>query len=220
MEEARSGLAREVTLSKAIILLISSLLVVTVIGTSIGYLFFWNKYQKVSKEDAAVTQAMTYVEKYPKDYRSYLAVGAVYLRKDDPVTAMEWFKKAQQMKKDDLTVKYNMGLAYFAMKNYDEAIKLMTPLAEKNQMNFEVHYYLGGVYYAKGDYDKAIERFKWALLLQPSAADANLFIAKTYYKKGDKKSAEKHLGTALRMVPNYKEALELKAAMTANKPID
>lgn len=220
MEEARSGLAREITLSKALILLIAALLIVSGIGTAVGYTFFWNKYEKVSKEDAAVTQAMTYVEKYPKDYRSYLAVGAVYLRKDDPMTAMEWFKKADQMKKGDLTVKYNMGLAYFAMKNYDEAVKLMTPLAEKNQMNFEVHYYLGGVYYAKGDYDKAIERFKWTLMLQPGAADANLFAAKAYYKKGDKKYAQLHLEKALKMVPNYKEALEFKEAMTANKPID
>jgi len=220
MEVARSGLEKEISLSKAIVLVISSILVLGIIGTAIGYLFFWNKYETVSREDAAISEAMTYIQKYPKDYRSYLSVGSAYLRKGDPNSALDWFKKAEQMKKGDLVVKFNMGLAYFSMKNYDEAIKLMTPLVEKNKMNFDVHYYMGAVYYAKGDYDKALETFKWALALQPSAADANLFIAKTYYKKGDKKSAQKYLDTAMKMVPNYQEALEFKKAMDANKKID
>jgi len=220
MEILKDVGSREIPLSRAISMIIASAIIVSIIGTVVGYLFFWNKYETVSKEDVAVSERMKLVEKYPQDYRSYLAVGASYLEKGDPNSALEWFRKAEQLKKDDLTVQFNIGLAYYSLKNYDEAVKMMTPLAQKSRMNFDIQYYMGAVYYAKGDFDKAIDTFKWAIELRPAAADANLFLAKTYYKKGDKKLAQEHLDKAMKMVPYYKEAIDFKQAMEANKPID
>lgn len=220
MQTSGAGVPREIPLSKAIIIVLVSFLLVSAIGTGVGYLFFWNQYDPVTKEDIVIKDAMNMVEKFPEDYRSYLGVGSAYLRKGDPHSALDWFMKAETLKKDDLSIRFNMGLAYYSLKDYDKALETMKPLAEQRSKDFDVQYYMATVYYAKGDYDKAIQTFKQCLILRPGAADANLFLAKTYYKKGDKKSAQTHLDKAMAMVPYYKEAIEFKEKMDANKPID
>lgn len=209
------GLEKEITVKQAIVILLAVAVIVTILGTIIGYTFFWRPVGD-KKEDVELKSINALIKKEPKSLKGYLAMGAYYLKKEDPEEALKWIQKAAAINKNSKVVKFNMGLAYLQMKKYDEAIKYMEPLAKDTVFNYDAEFYLGAAYYMKGDYAKAIDRFKIALIYNGAAADANVFLAKAYYKSGDKKTAQDYLAKALRMVPNYDEALEVKKVIDAN----
>ncbi len=211
---------KEIPMKKAIIITGIVLIAVIVFGIIVGYLFFWNQFDKTTQDQADLKSYENVVASTPKNYKGYLALGNYYLRKDNPKEAMKYFKKAEALKKNDPLVMFNIGLAKLSMKQYDEAIKMMEPLAQKSTFNYDAQYYLGAAYYLKGNYQKAIECFKLAISYNGAAADGYLFLAKAQYKNGEKKLAEESLAKALRMVPNWDEALKFKKALEENKPID
>jgi tetratricopeptide (TPR) repeat protein len=211
---------REIPLKKALFLLLIVAVSVIAIGTAIGYAFFWNQFEGMTKDEVRMRSVQSLIKQHPKSVTGYLALGNLYLNQGKPEEALKEFKKALALKKNEALVNFNMGIAYMQLEKFDEAIKLMEPLSKNSPYNYEAQYYTGAAYYMKGDYAKAVEKFKQAVMYNNGAADGHLFLAKAYYKKGDRKMAEEHLNKALRMVPKYDEAIEFKKAMAENKKID
>jgi len=98
----------------------------------------------------------------------------------------------------------NRGNAYIrkgeyaqAIKDYDEAIKLMP--------NFANAFNNRGVAYQKMvDYDRAIQDFDAAINIDPNYASAFANRAETYQKMGDYPNALKDLDEAIRLQPTLK----------------
>lgn len=215
-----SVIEREIPLKKALLIIASTVVMLVVVGLAVGYGFFWNQYDQVTKADVELQGLRDLVKKDPKNYKGYLAIGNYYLRNGDTDQALKEFKKAEDVKKGDLLVNFNIGLAYIDLKQYDKAITLMEPLAKKNLFNFDAQYYTGAAYYLKGDMDQSIKYFQNALMFNEASADTNVWLGKCYYKKGDRTKALEHVNKALRMVPDYDEALAVKKAIDEHKPVD
>lgn len=208
------SLEKEVTIKQAIVITLVVVVIVAILGTAVGYMFFWRPVAD-KKDDVELKSIKTLMQKDPNNVRGFLAMSSYYLKRTQPEEAMKWIEKAQKIDKNSKLVKFNLGLALMQMKKYDEAVKNMEPLAKDTVFNYDAEFYMGAAYYMKGDYPKAIDRFKMAIIYNGAAADAHVFIAKAYYKNGDQKAAQEHLKKALAMVPDYKEALDVKKIVDA-----
>jgi tetratricopeptide (TPR) repeat protein len=58
----------------------------------------------------------------PDDSKVYMLFGIYLLRKGYPKYAVAALTKAQELATEDSNLYYNMGLAYFALKDYDKAL--------------------------------------------------------------------------------------------------
>jgi tetratricopeptide (TPR) repeat protein len=58
----------------------------------------------------------------PEDGKVYMLFGIYLLRKGYPERAVAALTKAQELANEDSNLYYNMGLAYFALKDYDKAL--------------------------------------------------------------------------------------------------
>lgn len=211
----KQGMEKQISLKQAGIIILVVVIATVLIGILIGNMFFWHPIS-MTKEDVELKSVQNLIDKQPKSISGYLAMGGYYLRKEQPEEALKWIEKAEKLNKTHKLVQFNKGLAYLQMKKYDDAIKLMRPLATDSVFNYDAEYYTGAAYYMKGDYDNAIDRFKMAIVYNSAAADARVFLAKAYYKKGDKKAALDYLNNAMAMVPDYQEAMDVKKVIEAN----
>ncbi|MEO8304470.1 MAG: tetratricopeptide repeat protein [Betaproteobacteria bacterium] len=58
----------------------------------------------------------------PDDGRVYMLFGIYLLRTGSHETAVRALTRAQELSEEDANLEYNLGLAYFSMKDYDKAL--------------------------------------------------------------------------------------------------
>jgi tetratricopeptide (TPR) repeat protein len=95
--------------------------------------------------------------------------------------------------------KHTLGVILVEEKKYDEAIKILQPLAEDIIYKTpELAWYdLGGAYLGKGDADHAIDALSKAIALRPSFCWADYRLGLAYEKKGVLKLAIDELSKAV-----------------------
>lgn len=95
--------------------------------------------------------------------------------------------------------KHTLGVILVEEKKYDEAIKVLQPLAEDIIYKTpELAWYdLGGAFLGKGDADHAIDALSKAIALRPSFCWANYRLGLAYEKKGILQEAANELSKAV-----------------------
>lgn len=209
------NLEAEISLKKALVIIVAALLVFLSGGYAVGKVFFWNQFPKENLENLKIKSAKEVIKQNPKDYKSHLGLGAEYLYLEKYEEALKEYKIAEKLApKDYMPVKLNLGLVYVQLKKYDLAIKNLEIVIKKNPIQFEAYVNLGYAYEGKNDYKKALKVYEEALKVEPGAADVKVSKALVYEKMGNKKEALKSINDALKFVPDYKEWLEIKARLT------
>lgn len=208
-----------IPLKKALVILGVVAAVLLAAGLAVGYGFFWGKHPAQSYEDIVLEAARHRVKTNPKDAIAHVELGYAYLlRQGEDKTfvgkALQEFEKAYELEPKNRQVRYNLALGYIAAGKYGEAIKLLEPLAKEGILDFGSHFSLGEAYYLNKQYPEAVKAFSEAAAIRPGYADTYYYMGLTYEKMGDKENAVAAVEKALRLVPNYKEALELKARLT------
>lgn len=200
-------------LGRALTILAAVLGVIVVVGLIIGYAFFWGKYQRQTYDDVVMQAAQHRVKENPNDAVSHLELGYAYLLRQETKKALEEYHKAYKLDPKNRQVRYNLALGYTANKQYGEAIKLLEPLAKEGIFDFDAHYSLGEAYYLNKQYTEAVKAFSEAGTIKPGDANTFYYMALSYEKMGDKEKALSSADRALRLVPNYKEVLDLKTRL-------
>lgn len=202
---------KELSLGKALLILALSLVLIVSAGLFVGYKFFWNQYEQVTVDDIQLKAAMDVVKKDPKDPRGHLALGYQYLRRGEKDKALREYQEAQKLAKpDDLSVLFNLGLAYKEIGKKDEAISYLEKVVKKNKWHFLAQYNLALLYADKKEYEKSLKAFEIALRLESGAADVLVSRARVYKDMGEIAKARADVEKALKFVPDYQEALQLK----------
>jgi tetratricopeptide (TPR) repeat protein len=121
----------------------------------------------------------------------------------DYKNAIEYFKKAIELKPDYADAYFNMGVAYYDWDGqYEKSIECYKKAVVLNH-NYADAYCNMGIAYTdwKGQYEKAIECYQKAIVLNPNYADAycNMGIVYADWKREYEKAIE-----------CYKKAIELK----------
>ncbi|MEW6447826.1 MAG: tetratricopeptide repeat protein [Bacillota bacterium] len=205
---------KTIPLGKALLILGAVVVVLAAAGLTVGYLFFWDKYQHQTYEDIMIRAARQQVKANPKSATAHLELGYAYLLRREAEKALAEYKTAHRLDPQNRQVRYNLALGYMANKDYPEAIKLLKPLAKEGIFDLEAHFSLGEAYYYNKQYAEAVKAFSDAAAIRPGLANTYYFMALSYEKMGDKENAIAACDKALRLVPTYKDALSLKAKLT------
>ena len=86
-------------------------------------------------------------------------MGVVLMAKNQPAEATPFLEKARTRSKNDPSIAFQLGLAYFAQRQYDKAQPLLEE-AYKAQTTLDgIGYYVGFLRYQKKDYRGALDAF-------------------------------------------------------------
>lgn len=142
-----------------------------------------------------VTAAIEAARNQPDNYEAQIKAAELYYQIQRFDGAIEFLKRATELKPDDYTTVVNLGNAYFDAAKYEEAEKTYTAALEKKPEDVDVRTDLGltFAFRPQPNYDRAIQEFNKVLEKAPNhiLALQNLVVAFT--KKGDAAKANEAL---------------------------
>lgn len=130
--------------------------------------------------------------------------GLVALQKNDCEKAKELFLIALADNPNSKAVKYNLGVTFLVLKEYDTAIKCFEEVLELMPNDFDSQYNLGLVYFKIGDYIKAQNCFEKILETAPREFDVLFNLALTHQMQQSYENAQE--GYAKALSENEKDA--------------
>ncbi len=101
---------------------------------------------------------------------------------------------------------FELGKAFYYLKQYDKAIDCYDQTIKKNLTNAKAYNNRGTAYHQKEEYDKAIVDFNKALLINLKNYKAHNNRGAAYYEKGIYDQAIKDFKKAIELNPEYREA--------------
>ncbi len=109
----------------------------------------------------------------------------------------------------------NMGIAYFNLDKYDEAINAFMLSGKKDPNNFDTNFYLGKSFLQRDVLDKAAICFKKCRTLSPENPEVVLLLGESLFKAQKYRDCLPFLKQALDLNPGNKEILfNMAVAMT------
>jgi tetratricopeptide (TPR) repeat protein len=147
----------------------------------------------------------------PDNFEAQIKAAEMYYQIQRFDAAIEFLKRANQIKPEDYDTLVNLGNAYFDAARYEDAEKSYTAALLKKSDDINLRNDLGLTYIFRQppDYDRAIREFLLSLEKDPNHPQALQNLTVAYTKKGD---AEKAKATLARL-----EALD--PANTAIAPL-
>lgn len=138
-----------------------------------------------------VQAAIDKAKNEPQNFDAQLKAAEVYYQIQQLDQAIEYLKKANQLKPDDYEVLVHLGNAYFDSNNYTEAEKWYSAALAKKADDVNVRTDLGLTYVFREppNYDKAIEEFNTSLKNDPNHKQTLQNLTYAYTKKGDAEKA-------------------------------
>ncbi len=140
---------------------------------------------------AAIDQA----KKEPDNFDAQLKAAEFYYQIQRFEGAVEFLKRANELKPEDRDVIVNLGNAYFDSGKYEDAEKWYTAALAKKADDINVRTDLGltFIFREKPNYDKAIQEFQRSLELDPNHPQSLQNLTVAYTKKGDAANANQTL---------------------------
>jgi len=118
------------------------------------------------------------------------------------------FQKAIDMRPENLDSHLHLGLTWYELERYEEALEEYLFVLARNDKDSYAHYNLGNVYYELGSrdaayYDKALNEYKTAIRLNPQDSKSHNNIADCYLRMGQPEKAKREIRKVLKEFPNY-----------------
>lgn len=135
--------------------------------------------------------------------------------KQDYKGAIDEYLRILSNNKPTADLYINLGSAYQADNNFDQAISYYNKALLLDSANSDANYYLGTSYYSKKNYSKALEYYKKAQLLAPDNKDIAQAISDTKLVMSDEQMEK---GLKLYNQKNYQAALKTLNDATALNP--
>jgi 4-amino-4-deoxy-L-arabinose transferase-like glycosyltransferase len=135
-------------------------------------------YEKLGQLDKAEEHYSQALRDNPDDFLSLINLGNHAARRQDWLSALEWYKKAEAIEPDLDGIHGNLGGAYVALDRLDEAEVHFTKALELNPKNIPAHYNMAILLAKKGELDKSLELIQKVLELSPDFVPALRFKAK------------------------------------------
>ena len=129
-------------------------------------------------------------------------MGVMLSAKKDPL-ALAYFNRILELKPNDRTTYYNIGMYYLKMQDWNNAIQAFTTCTQINPKDIESLFNLGYIHLQLGRNDIARDYFTEALAIQPVNHRALYGRAYAYEMLGDLTNAEKDYKEALTYNPQH-----------------
>jgi tetratricopeptide (TPR) repeat protein len=163
-----------------------------------------------SMED--ITVAIEKARAEPNNFDAQIRAAELFYQIQRFDGAVEFLKKAAEIKPDDYVTLMNLGNAYFDSSKFDEAEKTYTAALAKKPDDLDVRTDLGLTFVMrpKPDLDRAVKEFNTVLEKDPNHKMALQNLALAYTKKGDAKKANEVIAKLEAVDPEGGAAAKLK----------
>jgi tetratricopeptide (TPR) repeat protein len=142
----------------------------------------------------------------PGEAAYVVALGAVWLKKQDLFEAERTFRRALGVRADGPQAQMYLGYTLLKQKKYPEAREWLEKSAAADANAPETFYYLGVVSQEQGEDARAAEMFVRAVKLMPSFANAHVALGSVYLKQKDYARARGELEEGARLNPEDSKA--------------
>lgn len=112
-----------------------------------------------------------------------------------------------EKKLNDLPALLNLGLGYFNLRRYEEAIEPLKKVIEMKSDTPSVQRYLGEAYLELGRLPEATEMFRRSIRLKPDQGETRYLLGVVCLKQGDLKCAEEQYKELKKIDPAHAEKL-------------
>ncbi|UCF56196.1 MAG: tetratricopeptide repeat protein, partial [Deltaproteobacteria bacterium] len=132
------------------------------------------------------------IRQYPDQAKGFINYSALLIETGRPYDAFLCLDKAKALKMNFIEKgrwHNNMGMAYFKLKNYDQALKSFLEAVEFTQNDPQIWANLGGAYGAIGDYTNSVSVLKKGLEMVPDSLHLKKNLAVTYVLMEDYEKA-------------------------------
>jgi tetratricopeptide (TPR) repeat protein len=164
----------------------------------------------------AVQEAIEKARAAPDDYEAQLKAAEMYYQVQRFDGAIEFLKRAGELKPDDYETIVNLGNAYFDAKKYEDAERSYSAALAKKSDDVNVRTDLGltFVFRASPNYDRAVQEFERSLSIDPNHIQTLQNLTVAYTKKGDISKAKatlarlEGLDTTNSAIPKLREDIQ------------
>lgn len=193
---------------KSIVIIVSTFIGLLVIGSVVGYAFFWNQYDDASSSEkkAAVLEDEMIVK--PNDLNNKLNLAWTYYEQGEYERAKELFEELQKQNAASYDVLFGLANVYVGLENYKDAEKLLLKLQVSYPNDEQVLHSLGIVQREQGRYEEAVKSLQKGLAISKVSADMHYDLALVYEKMKNKEAAIKHFQKCIDFIPDFVEARE------------
>lgn len=148
----------------------------------------------MSGEDGSMEDITVAIEKAraePNNFDAQIKAAELFYQIQRFDGAVEFLKKAAEIKPDDYVTLMNLGNAYFDSSKFEEAEKTYTKALAKKPEDLDVRTDLGLTFLMRPtpDIDRAVKEFNTVLDKDPNHKMALQNLGLAYVKKGDSKKA-------------------------------
>jgi tetratricopeptide (TPR) repeat protein len=155
--------------------------------------------------DQAARHCEAALREYPDNPDALHLMGLVAIRRGDPREAVRLIGRAAALKPADAAFQANLGGAYRALGEVDQAIASCRRAIELAPHYPDAHYNLASMLLARGDIEAAISHLREAVRQQPSFAAAHHWLGQALRQNGDRAGSLAHYQIAVRLDPRWAE---------------
>ena len=160
-------------------------------------------YQSHSNPDEALDSYEKAVRYDPKNPTAYMTLGQGYFElKHNDEAAIQYLKRAIELKPDYVEAHWRLGLAHLHKKDYTEAAKAILEAFKYDPKDLQAHLALASVYKDQKNYAEAIRYLKQATGVAPKDFRPYKELAKIYEEQKKNDDA----------IQSYEEAVKLLSA--------
>ncbi len=199
-----------VTIFGAIGILLVVLIALSGVGYIIGTSFYWDKHDTTSMYQRQLETLQKVAKSNPKNENVKVMLFDRYFGLGQHKEARKVLDELKKTLAKSPDIMYRDALMLRQEGNPAKAIVEIEKVIKVKPLYTAARILHAQLLANNKQYDQALEEIKMVLKIMPSAADLYLEEAKIYLAKGDKQNALASSEKALKMVPDYKEALELK----------
>jgi len=168
----------------------------------------------IAEVQAAIDQARN----DPNNFDAQIKAAELYYQIQRFEGAVEFLKRANELKPDDHGVIVQLANAYFDSGKYEDAEKWYTTALQKkpDDANVRTDLALTFAFRSAPNYDRAIQEFKKALEIDPNHVLALQNLTVAYSKKGDGANARATLAKLESIDPTNNAIQKLREGLPAN----
>jgi tetratricopeptide (TPR) repeat protein len=166
-----------------------------------------------------VQAALEKAKAEPDNFDAQVAAAELYYQIKRLDGAIEYLKRANELKPDDYEVIVHLGNASFDSKKYEDAENWYSKALEKKPDDVDVRTDLGLTFMFRepADYDRAIQEFKRSLEIKPDHPQTLQNLTVAYTKKGDAADASATLAKLEIKEPSNPALTKLRSDIAALK---
>jgi tetratricopeptide (TPR) repeat protein len=134
---------------------------------------------------------------------------AVVLDAKNDASAVKYYKKAIEIKPDNMLALYSLAMLYQKEKQFKKALTAYDTLISRHPDNAEARFNKGYIFLTDYlEFEKAEQEFKKAIEIKPDYTEAVYNLGRVYEAMGDTAKAKEKYREALKLTTNYPMSID------------